>query len=125
MYLSTRLIIKRILFQSILFLFMVITITLFPVLSAADEDPCRDTGIYIKNQTTLDLWYTLNDGPCTFWGYDHILMIKPEETIIIYRDNNCKTAYCPNNPTYDVCKLVDANQNCRVRILPACVLEDM
>jgi len=104
---------------------MVIALILFPLLASADEDPCRETGIYIGNQTILDVWYTLNGGPCTIWVFSHILIIKPEDTLIIYRDTICKTEYCSKNPTYDVYKSFDANQNCRVRILPDCTLSDM
>jgi hypothetical protein len=122
---STRFIVKRIQFQRMVPVFMVIALTLFPLLVSADEDPCREMGIYIGNQTILDVWYTLNGGPCTIWVFSHILIIKPEDTLIIYRDTICKTDYCSKNPTYDVYKSFDANQNCRVRILPDCTLSDM
>ena len=122
---STRFIVKRIQFRGIVPALMVIALTLFPLLASADEDPCREMGIYIGNQTILDVWYTLNGGPCTIWVFSHILIIKPEDTLIIYRDTICKTEYCSKNPTYDVYKSLDANQNCRVRILPDCTLSDM
>jgi len=122
---STRFIVKRIQFQRMVPVFMVIALTLFPLLASADEDPCREMGIYIGNQTILDVWYTLNAGPCTIWVFSHILIVKPEDTLIIYRDTICKTDYCSKNPTYDVYKSFDANQNCRVRILPDCTLSDM
>jgi len=104
---------------------MVIALTLFPLVTSADEDPCRERGIYIANQTMLDLWYTRNDGPCNIWTHGHILIMKPEDTLIIYSDMACKKEYCSNNPIYDVYKSVDANQHCRVRILPDCTLSDM
>jgi len=104
---------------------MVIALTLSPVLASADEDPCREMGIYIGNQTMLVLWYTRNDGPCTIWKHGHILIMKPEDTLILYSDMTCKKEYCSKNPTYDICKSLDANQNCRVRILPDCTLSDM
>jgi len=122
---SGRFIVNRILFQKILSTLAVIALTLIPLLALADEDPCREMGIYIGNQTMLDVWYTRNGGPCTIWVDSHILIIKPEDTLIIYRDMICKTDYCPKNPTYDVYKSFDANQNCRVRILPNCTLSDM
>jgi hypothetical protein len=122
---STRFIVKRILLQGILSLCMVITMLLFPLLSAADKDPCAAMGIYIGNQTTIDVWYARNGGPCTFWAHDHILILKPEETLLIYRDMTCQTLYCSKNPTYDDYQTLDANQNCRVRILPDCSLSDM
>jgi len=104
---------------------MVIALTLSPILVSADEDPCREMGIYIGNQTMLVLWYTRNDGPCTIWKHGHILIMKPEDTLILYSDMTCKKEYCSKNPTYDICKSLDANQNCRVRILPDCTLSDM
>jgi hypothetical protein len=93
--------------------------------AAADEESCAEMGMYIRNATTIDVWYTRNGGPCTIWVHEHILILKPEETLIIYRDMTCKTAYCPKNPTYDIYHTLDSNQNCRVRILPNCVLADM
>jgi len=124
-YPSTRFIIKRIPFQGVVSALMIIALTLFPVLASADEDPCREMGIYIGNQTMLDAWYTRDGGPCTLWSHVHILIIKPEDTLIIYREMTCKTEYCTKNPTYDIYKSFDANQNCRVRILPDCTLSDM
>jgi hypothetical protein len=104
---------------------MVIALTLSPVLASADEDPCREMGIYIGNQTMFVLWYTRNDGPCTIWKHGHILVMKPQDALILYSDMTCKKEYCSKNPTYDVYKSLDANQNCRVRILPDCTLSDM
>ena len=122
---SGRFIVNRILFQKILSTLAVIALTLIPLLALADEDTCREMGIYIGNQTMLNVWYTRNGGPCTIWVEGHILIIKPEDTLIIYRDMICKTEYCSKNPTYDVYKSLDANQNCRVRILPECNVSDM
>ena len=104
---------------------MVVALTLFPVLTTADEDSCREKGIYIGNQTTRNVWYTRNGGPCTIWSDDRILIMKPEDTLIIYRDMTCETEYCSKNPTYDVYKSLDADRDCRVRILPNCTLSDM
>ena len=125
MSLSGRFIVNRILFQKILSTLAVIALILIPLLALADEDPCREMGIYIGNQTMLNVWYTRNGGPCTIWVEGHILIIKSEDTLIIYRDTICKTEYCSKNPTYDVYKSLDANQNCRVRILPECNVSDM
>jgi hypothetical protein len=104
---------------------MVIALTLFPLLTSADEDFCREMGIYIGNQTALDAWYTRNDGPCTIWKRGHTLITKPEDALIIYSDIACKKEYCVKNPTHDVYKARDSNRNCRVRILPDCTLSDM
>jgi hypothetical protein len=122
---SSRFIVNRNLFQKILSALAVIALTLIPLLALADEDTCRETGIYIGNQTMLNLWYTRNGGACTILAHGHLLIIKPEDTLIIYRDMICKTEYCSKNPTYDVYKSFDANQNCRVRILPECNVSDM
>jgi len=122
---STRLIVKSISFQGMVSALTAIALTLFPLLASAVEDPCREVGIYIGNQTTLDVWYTRNGGPCTLWKHGHILIIKPEDTLIIYADIACKKEYCSENPTYDDYKSLDGNQNCRVRILPDCTLSDM
>ena len=122
---STRLIAKRILFQGTVPALMVIALTLFPVLTSADEDPCREKGIYIGNQTTRNIWYTRNGGPCTIWSGGHILIMKPEDKLTIYRDMTCETEYCSKNPTYDVYKSLDADRDCRVKILPDCVLSDI
>ena len=121
---STRFIGKRIQFKGMVPAFMVIALTLFPLLVSADEDPCREMGIYIGNQT-MDLWYTRNGGACTIFVTGHLIIIKPKDKLIIYRDMICKTEYCSNNPTYHDYKFFDANQNCRVRILPECNLSDM
>jgi len=117
--------VKRILFQGTVPTLMVITLILFPLFTSADEDPCREKGIYIGNQTMINVWYTRNGGPCTIWKDGHLLIIKPEDTLIIYRDMTCQTEYCSPNPTYDVYKSHDADRDCRVRILPKCTLSDM
>ena len=122
---STRSIVKRILYRGSVPALMVIALTLFPVLASADEDPCSEKGIYIRNSTLRPIWYTRNGGPCTLWHRGHILILKPEDTLIIYRDMTCERDYCPKNPTYDAYKFFDANQNCRVKILPRCKLSDM
>src|SRR5574341_612018 len=80
---STRSILKRIPFQGVIPALVIIALTLFPLLTTAGEDPCRGTGIYIGNQTMLDVWYTRNSGPCTIWIHGHILIMKPEDTLII------------------------------------------
>jgi hypothetical protein len=124
MFPSIQSIVKRIPFHGMVPALMLIALTLFPVWASADEDSCREMGIYISNQA-MDLWYTRNGGACTIFATGHLIIIKPEDTLIIYRDMVCKTEYCSKNPTYDVYKSLDANQNCRVRILPSCTLSDM
>jgi hypothetical protein len=112
-------------FQKILPILIAMALTSFPLLALAEEDPCQEKGIYIANQTMLNLWYTLNGGDCTIWNHHHILIIKPEDKLLLFRDLVCKTKYCPSNPSYKVYKSLDANQNCRVRILPQCTFSDM
>jgi hypothetical protein len=121
---SGRFIVNMVLFQKILSTLAVIALTLIPLLALAGEDTCRETGIYIGNQT-MNLWYTQNGGACTLFATGHLIIIKPEDTLIIYRDMICKTEYCSTNPTYNDYKFLDANQNCRVRILPECNVSDM
>ena len=112
-------------FQRMVPTLTVIVLTFLPIGVLAGEDACSEIGIYIGNQTMLDVWYTRNSGPCTIWNHGHILIFKPKDTLILYRDMTCRTEYCSKNPTYDVYKSLDANQNCRVRILPDCTLSDM
>ena len=76
MFPSIQSIVKRIPFHGMVPALMVIALTLFPVWASADEDSCREMGIYIGNQTDLDVWYTRNGGHCTIWIHGHILIIK-------------------------------------------------
>lgn len=122
---STRPTLKRIPLQVVISVLMTIALALLPLSSLAGEDTCREKGLYIGNQTMLDVWYTRNGGPCTIWVHGHILTMRPEDTVIIYSDMTCQTLYCPRNPTYGIYKSYDANRNCRVRILPDCTLSDM
>jgi len=116
---------RRILFQEIPSALVVIALTLIPLLALANEDTCRETGIHIGNQTMVDLWYTRNGGACTILAHGHLIIIKPKDTLIFYRDMICETEYCPKKPSYDYYKHLDADQNCRVKILPGCNFSDM
>ena len=109
-------VVKRIPFKGMIPTFMVIALTLFPLLASADEDLCRETGIYIMNHIGLDLSYTRN-GDCYPWKHTHRINVKPEDTIIIYRNMDCTIEYFSKNPTYDDYKSFDTNQNCIIRIL--------
>ena len=122
---SVRSIAKRILFKRMVPAFMAIALTLFPLLASADEDPCRKTGIGILNQTQVHHWFTRNEGPCTHWTHHYLLTIKPDDALIIYTDLECKTEHFSKDPTYDVYKSLDANQDCRVRILFDGTLSDL
>jgi hypothetical protein len=125
MFLTTRFIIKKISFHGMVLILIVIALSLSPLLASADEDSCSEKGIYIGNQTSLDLWCTRNGGPCTIWVHGHTLTIKPEDTLILFRNVTCSTQYCPTNPTYDACKSLDLNRDCRVKILSRCTFSDM
>jgi hypothetical protein len=92
---------------------------------AANEDLCREKGIIVRNATMLDLWYKKGGGACSIWTHEHRLTIKPKDTIKIYSDMDCKTLYCPENPTYKDYKSLDANGSCGVVIFPNCNLSDM
>lgn len=96
-----------------------------PLYVTADDDPCSDNGIVVRNATMLDLWYKKNDGACSIWTHEHRFAIRPKDAIKIYSDMDCKTLYCPENPTYKDYKSLDTNGNCGVRILPSCNLSDM
>src|SRR3990172_11853362 len=78
---------------------IVISLILFPLLALGEEDSCKESGIYIGNQTMLNLWYTQNGGDCTLWAHHHILNIGPKDKLVIFRDLTCKTEYCSTNPT--------------------------
>jgi len=91
----------------------------------ANDDPCSENGIMLRNATMLDLWYKKNDGACSIWIHEHRFTIKPKDTVRIYSDMDCKTLYCPENPSYKDYRSLDANGNCGVRILPKCNLSDM
>jgi hypothetical protein len=125
MFSPIRSFVKRIPFKGVVPAFMVIALTLLPLLASADEDPCRKTGIYILNQTQVGSWFTRNEGPCTGWTRNFLLTIKPEDVLIIYADSECKTEYYSKNPTYDDYKSFDANQDCRVMILPDRTIDDL
>jgi hypothetical protein len=125
MFPSIRSSVKRILFKGKVHTFLIIALTLFPLLASGDEDHCRETGIYISNQIQLNSYFTMNGGPCTYWRHHFLLAIKPEDTLIVYRDVDCKTERFSKNPTYDVYKSLDANQDCRVRILLDGTLSDL
>ena len=111
-------------FSVLVLLLVFIMVGIYHSVSAVG-DPCREKGIVVKNLTTIDLWYEKNKGECTIWIHNHIVRIKPEDTVEIFSDMVCKTHYCEANPTYKDFKSLDENGNCRVRILPDCNLSDM
>ena len=70
-------------FQKKLAVLIVISLILFPLFALAEEDSCKESGIYIGNQTMLNLWYTKNGGDCTIWAHHHILTIGPDDTLAV------------------------------------------
>jgi hypothetical protein len=51
--------------------------------------------------------------------------IHPKDTIGVYSDLTCQTLYCKEDVPYYTYKSADADNNCRVRILPECNISDM
>jgi len=109
----------------LLFALFAAALSVEPSYGTADDDPCSQSGIVVRNATMLDLWYKKGGGPCSIWTHEHRLIIKPKDMVRIYSDMECKTLYCSKNPTYKDYKSLDANGDCGVRILPDCDLSDM
>ena len=127
MFSPIRSTVKRIPFKGMVPAFMVIALalTLFPLLASGDEDPCRKTGVCILNMIQVGSWVRLNEGPCTIWHRHYLMPVKPEDVLIIYSDSECKTEYYSKIPTYNDYKSFDANQDCRVKILPDRTIDDL
>jgi len=107
-----------------------ISLLVIPAWSQSEEgitekDPCQESGIVVKNLDVKNLWYKKDDGACFLWKRNHIFTIKPGETVDIFSDLTCETFYCNENPKYQTYKSFDADNNCRVRILPGCAISDM
>lgn len=92
--------------------------------SGAQEDPCKDAGIIVKNLTVRDLWYKADGGPCFYWDENKTFVIRPGEKIGVFSDMVCKTAYCRDNPAYKDYRSADSNHNCAVAIHPGCRISD-
>jgi hypothetical protein len=114
--------------KQICFVFLVILfVGLVPLTSvclAADEDPCRDQGITVKNLSLKEMWYKRKGGACTILKRNYFFVIKPEEEISLFSDLICETPYCLACKYADY-KSYDTDGNCRVRILPGDTLSDM
>lgn len=105
----------------------VLFITFLPAGYASAEqksDPCMESGIIVRNLTTRDLWYMRNGGDCKFWHHNHVLVIEPDDRILIFSDMDCEKTYC-KFLTYKDYRSYDKNRDCRVRILPGCKPSDM
>ncbi|HET6513965.1 MAG TPA: hypothetical protein VFG09_02310 [Thermodesulfovibrionales bacterium] len=110
-------------FAQIAILFLVLLA--IPSFGRAQEDPCSQQGIIVRNATMVDLWYKEDGGECIIWTHEHLLTVRPGVSIDIFSDRDCQIPYCKDNPAYKNYKSVDSNGNCRVRMLPLCNLSDM
>ncbi|GMT47377.1 MAG: hypothetical protein IEMM0007_0943 [bacterium] len=108
----------------ILSLMFTVFLAINPLQARGQEDACKEKGIVVRNLTTNDHWYKKNDGDCYKWKVSKMFVIKPGDTIDIYSDLTCKTTYC-KAIDYEKYLSYDKNGNCRVKIIPGCVLSDM
>ena len=96
-----------------------------PYINDAEEDLCKETGIVAKNATFVPIWYKRNEGDCTLWQRNKLLVIRPGDSVDIFSDMNCKTKYCSDMKMYENFKSFDSNNNCRMKISTGCNLSDM
>jgi hypothetical protein len=113
----------------LLLLIFLATVLLFLVLTrvpcfAGDEDPCKDQGITVRNLSFKEIWYKQKDGDCTILKRNYSFNIKPNDEIRLFSDMVCETPYCPACKYSDY-KAYDANNDCRVKILPVNALADI
>jgi hypothetical protein len=104
---------------------LIILFSTAPLPVAAEGDLCREKGITVRNATMIDLWYRKNGGECSIWVHEHLFTLKPGDRMGIFSDSDCQTPYCPHNPKFKSYKSIDTGGNCRVKILPDCILADM
>ncbi len=91
---------------------------------AADEDPCNDQGVIVKNLALKEIWYQPQGGSCIVLKRHSTFTIKPSEEVGLFSDILCKTPYCPAR-LYTDYQSFDADGNCKVRVLPFNALDDM
>ncbi len=115
---------RRIVSSFILALVLAVVPAVRPSAADAQEDRCRESGIVVKNLTTLDRWYRKNGGDCFKWKRNKIFVIKPGDTVEIFSDLTCETAYC-KEIDYEKYLSYDADADCRVKIIPGCTISDM
>jgi hypothetical protein len=115
--------IKQFFFMSLIMFFFFLGFTNIPCF-AADEDPCKDQGITVKNLSFKEIWYKRQDGTCNTLKRNYFFSIKPEEVIRLFSDMACETLYC-SACKYSDYKSYDADGDCRVKILPGSALSDM
>lgn len=114
---------KQIIIVSLIAVFFCLVPT-FSVCLWADEDPCKDQGITVKNLSFKEMWYKRKGGACTILKRNYFFIIKPEEEISLFSDLLCEIPYCLSCKYADY-KLNDTDGNCRVRILSGNTLSDM
>jgi hypothetical protein len=98
--------------------------TILSVCDAAGEDPCADQGITVRNLSLDNKWYKSQGDQCIPLKRNYSFTIHPKENIGVFLDMVCETQFCPSL-TYTDYKLSDKDGNCRVKILPGCVIADM
>jgi hypothetical protein len=91
---------------------------------AAEGDPCADQGITVRNLSLDKKWYKSQGDQCIPLKRNYSFTIHPKENIGVFLDMVCETRFCPSF-TYTDYKSSDEDGNCRVKILPGCVLADM
>ena len=110
---------------SILLAVFIASLLFVPSWSLSEEDPCKETGIVVKNMDLKQLWYKKNGGACFLWRRNYMFTISPGDTVGVYSNLTCETLYCGVEHTFLDYRSVDTNNNCRVRILPGCNLSNM
>jgi hypothetical protein len=91
---------------------------------AGDEDPCKDQGITVKNLSFREIWYQRKDGNCTMLNRNYSFTIRPDDEIRLFSDMVCKTLYCAAC-NYSDFKAHDANNDCRIKMLPENAFSDI
>lgn len=106
-----------------LLLFLSFFSTLF-VCAATGENPCAEQGITVRNLSLDNKWQKGEGGQCIPLKRNYSFTIRPGENIGVFLDMVCETPFCPSY-TYKDYKSADQNGDCRVKIIPGCVIEDM
>lgn len=98
--------------------------SLLSVFTAAEGDPCADQGITVRNLSLDDLWYMREGSGCVMLKRNYSFVLQPETSLGVFSDMLCTKQFCPPF-RYEDSQSYDADGNCRVKILPGCVLSDM
>jgi hypothetical protein len=91
---------------------------------AADGDLCAGQGITVRNLSLDDLWYMREGSSCVMLKRNYSFDLQPETRPGVFSDMLCTAPFCPPY-RYEDYQSYDADGNCRVKILPGCVLSDM